>query len=99
MYASNPQIANQQAEAELTAGAYAQAASTYRGLLLDGIMTSSLEKLHLQAKIAWCLLQTGQAKAVSSQLCCHHCSSKHCFVQLQLVLSLEALHQLAVHAN
>ena len=65
---SHVQIAQQQGEAELTAGAYAEALATYRGLLHDDTMTISLDKLHVQAKIAWCLWQTGQAKAVSSHL-------------------------------
>lgn len=59
-----------QAEAQERAGAYAEAAASYRVLLQGNALADDDDKLLVQAKMAWCLLQTGQAKAVSYLICC-----------------------------
>lgn len=54
-----------QAEAQERAGAYAEAAASYRVLLQGNALVDEDDKVLMQARMAWCLLQTGQAEAVS----------------------------------
>ena len=61
------QTVQKQAEAQERVGAYAEAAASYRDLMQGNTLVGMHDRAHMQARKAWCLWQSGQAKAVS---CC-----------------------------
>ena len=67
-YASCVQTLQKQAEAQERAGAYADAAASYGGLLQGINLVSAGDEAHMQARKAWCQWQSGQAKAVSCKI-------------------------------
>lgn len=61
------QTVQEEAKAQERVGAYAEAAASYTDLLQADGLGSVHDKVHMQDRRAWCLWQSGQAKAVS---CC-----------------------------